>query len=216
MIIQIEPWIDEVESSALEKVISNGFVTENKFTKNFEKNFRNYTETNRAVAYTNGTMALYACLKAVGVGHGDEVIVPNLTFVATANAVHMLGATPVFVDIEYNTFGIDPCLIPSAITTKTKCIVPVHLYGRPCQINSVVSIAKEYNLMVVEDAAQGVGVRHNGKHMGTFGDMGVLSFYGNKTMTCGEGGLVLTNDDTLADYCYMLKNNRFSSILQTS
>ncbi len=207
MIIQIEPWIDELEAKYLQKVTENGFVTEYNLTKQFEEAFSKYTNSKQAVAYTNGTMALYAALKAVGVGPGDEVIVPNMTFVATANAVHLTGAMPIFVDIEKEFLGLDPELTQASITASTKAIVPVHLYGRIGRIEELLAIAKKNDIFLIEDAAQGVGVFKKDKHAGTFGDIGILSFYGNKTMTCGEGGLIITNSKQYANYCYALKNH---------
>ena len=151
--------------------------------------------------------ALFCCLKALDIGPGDEVIVPNITFVASANAVIMAGATPVFCEINDSNFSIDTTKIEDLITDKTKAIMPVHLYGQSCDIEEVLKIAYKNNLFVVEDAAQGVGVKFNRKHTGTFGHLGVLSFYGNKTLTCGEGGVVLTESKKLRDKVYQLKNH---------
>ena len=207
MIIQIEPWIDDRELTYLQKVIDSTFVTEHELTKQFEERIRNLTGSKHAIAMMNGTVALYSCLKVIGISPGDEVIVPNLTFVATANAVIMAGATPVFCDVSNESMCIEVKQIEKLITSRTKCIMPVHLFGNSSNMNEICEFAQQHNIEVIEDAAQGVGVRFKNKHVGTFGDLGVLSFYGNKTITCGEGGVVLTDNDELAKACYRLKNH---------
>ena len=204
---QIEPWIDEGELIELKKVIDSTFVTEHSMTEEFEDRIKQLTGAKYAVSVTNGTAALFCCLKAAGVGQGDEVIVPNITFVATANAVILAGGTPIFCEIDSKTLCIDPEKIISCITPRTKAIMPVHLYGQSADMESLCAVAKAHDLIIIEDAAQGVGVRFNEKHVGTFGDMGILSFYGNKTITCGEGGVILTNSKALRDRCYRLKNH---------
>ena len=204
---QIEPWIDESELEQLKRVVDSTFVTENSLTKEFEQMIKDLTGSKYAISMTNGTAALYCCLKALNVGPGDEVIVPNITFVATSNAVIMTGATPVFCEIASDTFCIDPKKIESCISSKTKVIMPVHLYGQSADMKEICRIADNNNIKVIEDAAQGVGVMFEGKHTGTFGDLGILSFYGNKTITCGEGGVVLTDSKELRDECYRLKNH---------
>ncbi len=207
MIIQIEPWIDHEELDELKKVITSTFVTESTMTAQFEDMCRELTGAKHAIAMINGTLALYSCLKALGVGPGDEVLVPDLTFVATANAVILAGALPIFCDVLTDTFCIDTASARSRVTPKTKAIMPVHLYGQSADMEAVTALALEFKLAVVEDAAQGVGVRFNGRHVGTFGELGILSFYGNKTITCGEGGMVLTDNDVLAKACYRIKNH---------
>ncbi len=151
-------------------------------------------------------MALYVCLKALGIGPGDEVIVPDLTFVATANAVIMAGATAVLCEIREDTFCLDVERAAKLLTPRTRALMPVHLYGQSADMGEVMALARRHNLRVIEDAAEGVGVSFEGRHVGTFGDMGILSYYGNKTITCGEGGMVLTDDDDLARAAYRLKN----------
>ena len=173
----------------------------------FEDLIKKLTGSTYAVSITNGTAALYCCLKALGIGEGDEVIVPNLTFIASSNAVIMAGATPVFCEIEESTLCIDPEAIWPLVNPNTKAIMPVHLYGQSAKLDEITKIAKEFDLRVIEDAAQGVGVKFNNKHVGTFGDMGILSFYGNKTLTCGEGGIILTDNKELRDAAYRLKNH---------
>lgn len=207
MIIQIEPWIDDDELVQLKRVVDSTFVVEHKLTSEFEEMTKQLTGSTYAIALTNGTMALFAALKALGVGYGDEVIVPNLTFVATANAAILAGAKVSLCDVEQDTMMMNLAHAEKLITSKTKVIIPVHLYGQSMDMEAVVDFAKKRGLKVLEDAAQGVGVRFKGRHTGTFGDMGILSYYGNKTITCGEGGVVLTNSPELANYVYRLKNH---------
>ncbi len=207
MILQIEPWIDENEKKYLDMVVESTFVTEHKLTKAFEDRIKDLTNSKHAIAITNGTAALYCCLLSLGIGPGDEVIVPNLTFVATANSVIMTGATPVFCDVCPKSMCIEVDQIKPLVNEKTRCIIPVHLFGNASQMSELCRFAKNKNIKIVEDAAQGVGVKVDNKHVGTFGDLGILSFYGNKTVTCGEGGIILTEDDNLAERCYQLKNH---------
>jgi perosamine synthetase len=207
MILQIEPWIDEQELEQLKRVVASTFVVEHDLTAEFEQLTRDLTGAKHAIAVTNGTMALYCCLKALDIGPGDEVIVPNITFIATANAVILAGATPVFCEILPTTFCLDPTRAEALITPRTKAIMPVHLYGQSADMSAICALAKSKNIPVIEDAAQGVGVKFEGKHVGTFGRLGILSYYGNKTITCGEGGIVLTDDDELARKVYRLKNH---------
>jgi len=222
---QIEPFIDKTELEYLTKVVESTFVTEHDLTKEFEQLFKEYTGAKHVIAYTNGTLALYAILKSLNIGPGDEVIVPDLTFIATANAVILAGATPIFCDIETENFGLDLVHAKELISENTKAIMPVHLYGLSCKIDQLRTFSNKNNLFLIEDAAQGVGVRYKCieeyesdkkynsyiddkfQHVGTFGIAGILSFYGNKTMTCGEGGLILTDDDEIAKKCYRLKNH---------
>tara|TARA_X000000368_G_scaffold67892_1_gene48997 strand:- start:2437 stop:3603 length:1167 start_codon:yes stop_codon:yes gene_type:complete len=221
---QIEPFIDHTELDYLTKVVESTFVTEHNLTEEFEQLFKDYTGAKHVIAYTNGTLALYAIIKSLNIGPGDEVIVPDLTFIATANAVILAGATPIFCDIETENFGLDLIHAKKLISKNTKAIIPVHLYGLSCKMDQLKVFSSQNNLFLIEDAAQGVGVRYRCveeceidkkcdscndkfKHVGTFGIAGILSFYGNKTMTCGEGGLILTDDDEIAKKCYRLKNH---------
>src|SRR5574341_1673556 len=207
MIIQIQPWIDESELIELKRVVESTFLVERNPTKEFEQMTMDLTGAKHAIAMANGTMALFCALRSLDIGVGDEVIVPNITFVATANAVILAGAKPVLCEIEKDTFCIDAVRAEKLITEKTKAIIPVHLYGQSADMDKIPLLAKQYNIKVIEDAAQGVGVKFNGKHVGTFGEVGILSYYGNKTITCGEGGIVLTNNDEIAKKCYRLKNH---------
>lgn len=207
MINQIEPIIDQEELLQLKRVVDSTFVTEAALTKEFEAFFQEYTNAKYAIAYANGTVALYSILKALDIGPGDEVIVPDLTFIATSNSVIMAGARPVFCDIERKTLGLNITRAESFINEKTKAVMPVHLYGLAADIEKIAQFCEKNNLYLIEDAAQGVGVRYKGKHVGTLGHAGILSFYGNKTITCGEGGMILTDDPKIAQACYRLKNH---------
>ncbi|MFC1994383.1 DegT/DnrJ/EryC1/StrS family aminotransferase [Chloroflexota bacterium] len=207
MIPQYEPWIGEEELTQLADVVRANWVTEGNKTKEFEREVAEYCGVKHAVAVCNGTIALYVALKALGIGVGDEVIVPDFTFIASANSVKMAGATPVLVDVDIKTFNIDPDCVSQAITTKTKAIMPVHIYGQSADMDELLRIKDEYGLYIIEDAAQGIGVKFNGKHVGSFGNASCFSFYGNKTITTGEGGVILTSDDKVAEKCYMLKSH---------
>jgi perosamine synthetase len=206
-IVQIEPWIDAGELRELERAIQSTFITESDLTREFESMTSQLTGSKHAIAVCNGTVALFVCLKALGIGPGDEVIIPNLTFIATANAVILAGATPVLCEIREDTFCIDMKRAEELLTKRTRAVMPVHLYGQSADMTAVMDFAARHKLKVIEDAAEGVGVRLDDRHVGTFAEMGILSYYGNKTVTCGEGGVVLTNDDRLAAEAYKLKNH---------
>jgi perosamine synthetase len=204
---QIQPWIDDEELVQLKRVVASTFVVEAELTREFEALTRELTGAKYAIAVTNGTMALFCCLKALDIGAGDEVIVPDMTFIATANAVIMSGATPVFCDVAGDNFCLDAGKAEALITPKTKAIMPVHLYGQAADMDALGKLARKHGLKTIEDAAQGIGVTFEGRHVGTFGELGILSYYGNKTITCGEGGVILTNDERLSRLCYRLKNH---------
>lgn len=204
---QIQPWIDQEEVEAVSQAVASTFITEGQRTRQFESLIRDRTGARHAIAYCNATCGLFSALRAADVGPGDEVIVPDLTFVATANAVILAGATPVFADIDAETLMLTPATVSPRITPRTRAIVPVHLYGMAADVDALAALALHYGLILIEDAAQGMGVRRRGRHVGTTGLAGVVSFYGNKTLTTGEGGVILTNDDRLAEAVYRLKNH---------
>ena len=179
------------EKYVLECVRSSWISSLGKFIPQFEGKFAKFCGAKYGVGVMNGTIALQLALTALGIGNGDEVIMPDLTFVATANAVMHVGAKPVFVDAEASTWNIDTEKITAAITKKTKAIIPVHLYGHPCNMDAVMKIAKERNLLVIEDAAEAHGSEYKGKKVGSIGNVGCFSFYGNKILTTGEGGMCL-------------------------
>lgn len=170
-----------------------------KFVNEFESSFASYTNVKHATSVCNGTVALHLALVALGIGPGDEVIVPTLTYISSVNAIAYTEATPVFVDSLPDTWQVDPDDVRSKITANTKAILVVHLYGHPCDMEQITNIAKEHGLFVVEDCAEALGSLYKGKHVGSFGDIATYSFFGNKTITTGEGGMVVTNDETLFD-----------------
>jgi perosamine synthetase len=165
----------------------------------FENGFAAYINIDYSTTVSNGTVAIHLALMALGIGVGDEVIVPTLTYIASVNAIAYTGATPVFVDSLADTWQMDPADVKKKITQKTKAIMVVHLYGHPCEMNDIVSIAKENSIFIIEDCAEAIGSKYQDKHVGTFGDIATFSFFGNKTITTGEGGMVVTNDQTLYD-----------------
>jgi perosamine synthetase len=170
-----------------------------KFVNQFESSFAEYVGVKHAATVSNGTVAIHLALLALGISEGDEVIVPTLTYIASVNAIAYTGATPVFVDSLPDTWQIDPADVERKITSKTKAVMAVHLYGHPCDMDSLVEICKKHNIFLIEDCAEAIGTMYKGKHVGTFGDISTFSFFGNKTITTGEGGMVVTNDETLHD-----------------
>lgn len=169
-----------------------------RFISEFEKGFAAYCGVKHAIACNNGTTALHLALVALGVGPGDEVIVPSLTYIASANAVTYCGATPILIDNDPRTFNLDPAKLEALITPRTKAIMPVHLYGQVADMDPILAIAKKHGLMVIEDAAEAVGATYKGKMSGSLGACATFSFFGNKIITTGEGGMITTNDDELA------------------
>lgn len=204
---QIQPWIDDTELQALKEVIDSTYITEHEKTKEFEAAFCKLTGAKHAVAYCNGTMALTASLLLLNLKPDDEVIVPALTFIATSNAVILAGGTPVLCDVDPNTFQMDLKSMEEKISPKTKAIIPVPLYGLSPDMDQIMAIAKEHNLFVLEDAAESIGTKWKDKHVGTFGDIGMISFYANKTVTTAEGGILLTNNEDIAKELYKMKNH---------
>ncbi len=171
----------------------------------FETAFSEFCGARHAICCSSGTAALHLALLALAVGPGDEVLVPTLTFVATANAVTFCGARPVFIDAESKTWNVDPSLLEARITPRTKGIVAVHLYGHAAEMDSVLAVAQRHGLFVIEDAAEAHGAQYRGRPVGTFGNMATFSFSGNKTITTGEGGMVVTDDAALAAKVCQLK-----------
>ena len=187
-----------------------GFLQQGEFVNRFESTFAKFCDTQFAVSTSNGTTALHLALVAAGIGPGDEVIVPTMSFIATANAVKYTGATPVFVDSEPDYWTIDVAQIEQAITLKTKAIIPVHLYGHPADMDPIMDIARTHNLIVIEDAAEAHGALYKGHRVGGIGDIGMFSFYGNKIVTTGEGGMVVTNREDLAESMRILRGHGMS------
>lgn len=182
-----------------------------KYNDLFAQKFSEYIGSKYATTVANGTLALHLALLALGIGEGDEVIVPTFTYIASANAVRYTGAKVVFADSVADTWQIDPEDIERKITSKTKAIMPVHLYGHPCDMDAIMKIAKEYRLFVIEDCAEAIGSEYKGKKVGSFGDIAAFSFFGNKTITCGEGGMVMTNDKVLFERACHLKGQGLAS-----
>lgn len=211
-----EPSISNIELDFVSDCIKSNYVSSiGKYVDKFENELCEYTGSKRAIAVVNGTSALHISLLLSGVKQDDEVLLPSLTFVATANAVCYLGAVPHFIDSEENNLGVCPnsladylakvCEYRDGISynkntgRKISAIIPVHVFGHPCKIDEIIEVAESFNLVVVEDAAESLGSFYNQKHAGTFGKFGILSFNGNKIITTGGGGAILTNDDHLAD-----------------
>ena len=187
--------------------LSSWISSQGEYLERFEIDFAKFCQCDYGVAVSNGTAALHLALLALDIGPGDEVIIPDLTFAATANAVLHSNARPVIVDIEEDSWCIDPKSIERAISSKTKAIIPVHLYGQPCNMGEIMSIAKRNNLFVIEDCAEAHGATFEGQKVGSFGDIGCFSFYGNKVITTGEGGMCVTNSVKLREKMILFKNH---------
>lgn len=202
------PIWDEKEEKLLLEVLHSGdwgMLTGTKVLA-FEQAFAAYQHAGHGICVVNGTAALEIALRAVGVGPGDEVITTPYTFIATVNATIMVGATPVLVDIDPDTAAIDVNRIEEAITPQTKAILPVHIAGQPANLDGILAIAQKHNLRVIEDACQAWGAEWRGQRVGALGDLGTFSFQASKNITAGEGGIIVTNDDHLADMCWSLHN----------
>lgn len=206
MIPIAKPLIGKEEKAAVLEVLESGMLAQGKKVTEFEDNFAKYIGVKHAIATSNGTTALHTALLAHGIGPGDEVITTPFTFIATANAIKMVGATPVFVDIEEHSFNINPDLIEAAITKKTKAILPVHLFGLPANMEKIQEIARKHNLIIIEDACQAHGAEFKGQKAGSFGT-GCFSFYPTKNITSGEGGMITTNDSNIADKARKIINH---------
>ncbi len=187
--------------------LSTRLSNKGEYIERFETGFADFCNCKHGVAVSNGTVALHLALTALNIGHGDEVIVPDLTFAATINAVLYCKATPVIVDIEKDGWCIDPGQIKKAITPRTKAIIPVHLYGQPCDMHSIMKIAKKNKLFVIEDCAEAHGAKFAGNPVGSIGDIGTFSFYGNKVITTGEGGMCVTNSRSLDEKLRLLRDH---------
>ena len=191
------PEIGTEEREALSRVVDSNYLNEGEVTTEFERRAAELLGARYAVATTSGTTAIFLALAGLGVGRGDEVIVPDVTFIATANAVTLTGATPVLVDVDPDTLAIDPDGIERAVTPRTKAVVPVHVSGRAAAMARVLDVATRRGILVVEDAAEALLSMHDGRSLGTFGAAGCFSFSPNKTVTTGQGGLVVTDDESL-------------------
>lgn len=201
------PSLGRIEKDYVTKVIDSGFVsTFGPFVSEFEEKFAGYLNIRKAVSTQSGTAALHMALYEMGIGEGDEVIVPALTFVATVTPVKYVNARPVFADVERDTWNIDPKEIERCLSSRTKAIIPVHLYGNPCNMDAIMKIAEKNKLLVIEDATESLGAVYRGRYTGTIGDLGCFSFNGNKTITTGGGGMVVGDDENRLDHIKFLVN----------
>jgi dTDP-4-amino-4,6-dideoxygalactose transaminase len=206
MIPIAHPLIGQEEKRAVLEVLESGMLAQGSRVAAFEAAFAQYCGTRHAVATSSGTSALHVALLAHDLGPGDEVITTPFTFVASANVIIYVGAQPVFVDIQPETFNIDPRLVEAAITSRTRAILPVHLFGLPADLDALMEIARRHHLAVIEDACQAHGASYRGQRVGSFGT-GCFSFYPTKNMTTAESGMITTNDDLIADRCRLIRQH---------
>jgi dTDP-4-amino-4,6-dideoxygalactose transaminase len=207
-----KPWLGGEEKEEVLRVLEENALTSpakdgGRRVREFESLARDYLNVKHVIAVNSGTAALQAALMAAEVGQGDEVLLPSFTFVATANAVVATGARPVFVDVKKDDFTLDHSDIHAKLTKRTKAIIPVHLYGHPCDMHEISDMAQRHSISVIEDACQSLGSVYEGKQTGTLGSMGCFSLYASKVLTSGEGGAIATNDDRLADNLKMIRNH---------
>jgi perosamine synthetase len=203
-----EPSIGARELEYVTDAVRSGWVSSiGSYVVDFERAIGTACGAAEAVSTSSGTAALHLALAAIGVGPGDEVIVPSLTFIATANAVRYVGATPVFADSDPSHWCIDPADVARCVTARTRAIIPVHLYGHPADMDAITAIARPRGIAIIEDAAEALGTTYRGRPVGSIGDAGVFSFYGNKLITSGEGGMFVTGNKTLADRARLLRDH---------
>ena len=193
------PWIDDTEIEAVSQVLASKWISTGNRVREFERAFAEYLGVKHAIAVSSCTAALHLSLVVAGVGSGDEVITTPYTFTATAEAIRYVDAKPVFVDIHPGTLNIDTSQIEQAITPRTKAILPVHIAGIPCDMNALQDISQRYNLTLIDDAAHAIPAEYGGQHIGSIGDLSAFSFYANKNLTTGEGGMITTNNDAFAE-----------------
>ena len=202
-----EPVINGNEKQYLIECIDTGWISsEGPYVKKLEKNMASYCGRKYAKAVCNGSVAIDVAVKALGIGVGDEVIMPAFTIISCANAIIRAGAKPVLIDADSKTWNMDVSQIEDKVTTKTKAIMAVHIYGLPVDMDKVLKIAERHNLKIIEDAAEAHGLEYKGKKCGSFGDTSIFSFYSNKLVTTGEGGMILTDDESLATRFESLRN----------
>jgi len=206
MISIAKPYIGDEEKKLVMEVLDSGMLAQGPKVAALEEAFAELCNVKHAIATTSGTTALHAALLSHDIGPGDEVITSPFTFIASANSVLFTGARPVFVDIDPETFNIDPALIEDAITPQTKAILPIHLYGYVCDMDAIMDIAERHNLVVIEDSCQAVGAKLNGKVAGSFGT-GTFSLYATKNVMSGEGGMITTDDDEIAEKCRLIRSH---------
>ena len=209
-----EPWISKDDKKNVDKALSQSMLTLGPQLEKFESNFCKYSNSKYAIAVSNCTAALHLSLMALGIKKNDEVIIPDLTFVADANAILACNAKPVITDINKENFFLSISNIKKNITKKTKAIIPVHIYGQVCNIDEILDVAKDNNLKVIEDCAHAVGTFHKSKHVGTLGSTGCFSFYPTKNITTAEGGMVITNSKQIAEKVRQLRSHGMTKSLQ--
>ncbi|MBI4764376.1 MAG: DegT/DnrJ/EryC1/StrS family aminotransferase [Deltaproteobacteria bacterium] len=206
-----EPWIDHEEIDLVMDCLKSGWISsQGKYIEEFETAFSGFCGTRFGVATSNGTTALHLALLTLGIGPGDEVIVPALSFIASANVVLYTGAKPVFADVDERTWTLDPSKLRPLITNRTKAIIPVHLYGHPADMGPIMKLAEENQLWVIEDAAEAHGAEYKGEKVGSLGHMGCFSFYGNKIISTGEGGMIVTNNPEWVEKARILRDHGMS------
>jgi perosamine synthetase len=207
-----KPQIDDEERQEILKVLDEGILTSasnfgGKRVQDFERLLAEFLHVKHAIAVNSGTAALHASILAAGIKESDEILIPSFTFVATANSVACTGAKPVFVDIEKDTYTMDPLDLENKITKKTRAIIPVHLYGHPAKMDEIKEIANKHSIIVIEDACQSLGSTYDGKQTGSLGQMGCFSMYASKVLTSGEGGAITTDSDEFAEKLRMIRNH---------
>ena len=209
-----EPWISDEDKKSVNKTLAQSMLTLGPQLEKFEADFCKYTKAKYAIAVSNCTAALHLSLMALEIGKNDEVIIPDLTFVADANAVLACNAKPVIADVNKDNFFLSVSNIKKNITKKTKAIIPVHIYGQVCNIEEILDIAKANNLKIIEDCAHAVGTFHRSKHVGTIGNTGCFSFYPTKNITTAEGGMVITNSQKIAEKVRQLRSHGMTKSLK--
>lgn len=211
MIPIYQPYLVGREKEYVNQCLDTTWISsKGEFIEKFEREFAHYIGAQHATSVSNGTVAIHLALEALGIGPGDEVIVPTLTYIASVNTIIQTGATPVFVDSLESTWQIDPNDVEEKITTRTKAVMAVHLYGLPCDMDALKIICQKYNLLLIEDCAEAFGTLYKGRHVGTFGEIATFSFFGNKTITTGEGGMVVAKNKEILARAYHLKNQGVS------
>lgn len=212
MIPVYQPYFTGREKEYVNQCIDSTWISsKGEFISRFERAFAEYTGADYATSVCNGTVAIHLALAALGIGPGDEVIVPTLTYVASVNTILQTGATPVYIDSLLTTAQLDPRQIEKKISPRTKAVMAVHLYGLPCEMDTISAICRENNLYLIEDCAEAFGTYYKDQHVGTFGEAATFSFFGNKTITTGEGGMVVLRTKELLDEAYLLKNQGVST-----
>lgn len=205
-ITQVMPYIDQNELDLIQTSIEQKWLTEGPYTEIFLEHIKDFTASKYAVLAPNGTLGLFLALLALDLPKNSEIIIPSFTFYASATSAIFAGLKPVFIDVDENTFNIDVTKIEELITDNTSAIMPVHVYGHSANMNEIMKLADKYNLKVIEDAAQGYGVKYSDKHVGTIGDISMISFFADKTITMGEGAVVLTQNEELYNKLRLLRN----------